>query len=237
MFMQEGRWALITGGTKGIGWAIAEKFASEGIHVILSSRSKDDLEKKKEDLSKYEVKAEVFPADVSNREEVKALATFVKETAGQLDILVNNAGVFFPGEVLKEEEGSLEKMIETNLYSAYYLTRYVLSLLERSPRANIINMCSVASTMAYPNGGSYSISKFAMLGMSKAQREELKSSTIGVTAIMPGATWSASWAGADLPRERLMEASNIADLCFQVVQMAPNATVEEIVIRPQLGDL
>lgn len=233
------RTALITGGTKGIGWAIAQRFAEAGINLVLSSRSRPDLEERRTALKEEypSLDVHICAADMSQRSAVSDLAQFVENEVGHLDILVNNAGVFLPGEVLKEEEGALEKMISTNLYSAYYLTRDVQDLLHQSPRAHIINMCSVASTMAYPNGGSYSISKFAMLGMSKAQREELKDSSISVTAVMPGATWSNSWEGVDLPRERLMEARNIADVCYQVISLANNAVIEEIVVRPQKGDL
>lgn len=233
------RWALITGGSKGIGRSIALEFASRGIHLILSSRTVNDLIAISKEIARMYpgIQVKYLSADVSLKEEVKQLGRFVREEIGQLDILVNNAGIFFPGEVLKEQEGNLEKMIQTNVYSAYYLTREVLALLLASPRAHIINMCSVASKMAYPNGGSYSISKFAMLGMSKAQRVELQETNVGVTAILPGATWSASWEGVDMPRNRLMESSNIAKVCYQVVSLEANATIEEIVIRPQKGDL
>jgi len=231
--------ALITGGTKGIGWAIAQKFVKENIGVVLSSRSIEDLGNRRNELLEMNpgVQIWVSEADVSKRNEVAALADYVKKEVGSLDILVNNAGVFIPGEVLKEEEGALERMIETNLYSAYHLSRDVLPLLMQSERANIINMCSIASQIAYPNGGSYSISKFAMLGMSKAQREELKETNVAVTAILPGATWSNSWAGADIPRGRIIEASNVANICHQIVMLDVNAVMEEVVIRPQKGDL
>jgi len=104
-------------------------------------------------------------------------------------------------------------------------------------KGHIFNICSVASITAYPNGGSYSISKFALLGMSKVLREELKASGIKVTAVLPGATWSASWAGVDLPEERLMKASDIADSIYAASLLSPAAVIEEIIIRPQLGDL
>lgn len=239
MMNKNSKIALITGGSKGIGWAIAQRYVKEGIGVILASRSIEDLEARKGELMQTDSKAEVWikSTDVSQRDEVAALARFVHDQVGRLDILINNAGVFLPGEVLEEEEGALEKMMETNLYSAYHLTRDVMGLLKRSERAHIINMCSVASQMAYPNGGSYSISKFAMLGMSKAQREELKDTHIGVTAVLPGATWSDSWRGVDLPRERIIEASNIANVCYQIIEMDDNAVLEEVVIRPQKGDL
>ena len=98
-------------------------------------------------------------------------------------------------------------------------------------------MCSVASIKAYPNGGSYAISKFALLGFTKCLREELKDKGVKVTAILPGATWSDSWAGVDLPQERLMPASDIADIIWGTYVLSDVAVVEELLIRPQLGDL
>jgi len=128
-------------------------------------------------------------------------------------------------------------MIDTNLYSAYHLSRALIPTMVAYGSGHIFNMCSIASFTAYPNGGSYSISKFALLGFSKVLREELKQKNIKVTSIMPGATWSASWAGVDLPESRLMQADDIAKIVWSALEMSPSAVIEDIVIRPQLGDL
>ena len=166
-----------------------------------------------------------------------AFAETLKTQWGEVDVLVNNAGVFVPGEIGQEEDGVLERLIETNLYSAYHFTRALLPMMVGKGRGHIFNMCSIASQIAYPNGGSYSISKFALLGFSKVLREELKPKGVKVTAILPGATWSNSWAGVDLPESRLMQASDIALAVWCAYQMSPSAVLEELVIRPQLGDL
>ncbi len=228
---------IITGATKGIGRAIAEAFANEGADLAICARTAEDLEAFKTDFKSKFPNIEVFTksVDMSDKAAVLQFATDVKSKWGQIDVLVNNAGVFLPGEVSKEEDGALEKMIETNLYSAYYLTREILPVM--AAKGHIFNMCSIASVIAYPNGGSYSISKFALLGFSKVLREELKEQGIKVTAILPGATWSASWAGVDLPKSRLMQATDIANSVVGAWKMGPSAVVEEIVIRPQLGDL
>jgi short-subunit dehydrogenase len=233
------RSALVTGATKGIGWAIAEKFAAGNIDLVLTSRNSAELQERKNDLKARfpDIEVLTFEADLSKREQVKALSDFVLSSKNKLDILVNNAGVFLSGEILNEKEGVLEETIETNLYSAYHLTRDLIGHIKKSERGYILNMCSIASLAAYPNGGSYTISKFAMLGMSRVLREELKASSVAVSAILPGATWSASWTGSGIPKDRIIDAYNIADVCWQIVNMAPNAVVEEVIIRPQLGDL
>lgn len=230
---------VITGATKGIGLAIAHTFAKEGFDLAVCSRSATDLEGFKATFSAAYPDIEILAkaTDMSKKEEVLAFADFVKTHWKTLDVLVNNAGVFLPGEIHKEEEGVLESQIETNLYSAYYLTRALLPTILPQQKGHIFNMCSIASFMAYPNGGSYSISKFALLGFSKVLRAELQDKGIKVTSIMPGATWSNSWAGVDLPQSRLMEANDIAIAVMSAWKMSPSAVVEDIVLRPQLGDL
>lgn len=230
---------VITGGTKGIGRAIAEKFASETYDVAVCARNKEDLKQMAEEWAvKFPAsKIFAFKADVSSKTQLQAFTNHLVAKFPVVDVVINNAGIYYPGEVLEAEDGALEKMIETNLYSAYNFTRSLMPVLKRQTRAHIFNICSVASIMAYPNGGAYSISKFAMLGFSKCLREELKDSNIAVTAVLPGATWSASWAGVDLPHDRLMPASDLADTIFAISNLSKASVVEEIILRPQQGDL
>lgn len=230
---------VVTGATKGIGWAIVEKFAEAGFDVAFCSRTKADLEQRAAALLAVypEMRLISKVVDMSKKEEVITFAESIKEYWGSVDVLVNNAGVFLPGEIVNEESGVLESQIETNLYSAYHLTRALLPAMLPNKKGYIFNMCSIASKIAYPNGGSYSISKFALLGFSKVLREELKDKGIRVSAILPGATWSNSWKGVDLPEERLMQASDIAKAVHAAWTMTDSAVMEEIILRPQLGDL
>ena len=230
---------IVTGGTKGIGRAIVEVFFKNGANVAICSRNAAELEDLKQHLLKKDSdrKILVFKCDVSNRQEVEAFGAKALDHLGHIDALVNNAGVFIPGEICNEGDGSLDLMINTNLYSAYHLTRLIAPNMKTRKSGHIFNICSIASKIAYPNGGSYSISKFALLGFNKVLREELKSHLIKVTAILPGATWSNSWAGVDLPQDRLMEADDIALAIWSAYNMKPSAVVEEIIMRPQLGDL
>ncbi len=230
---------LITGGSKGIGAAIAIEMAKAGHDLFLVARNETDLIAFKEHLLNQfpNIRVSIFAADLSEKNQIAKVADQINSCFDTLDVLVNNAGVFIPGLVTEEEDGQLEKMMNANLYSAYYLTKAVLPLIYKSNRAFIFNMCSVASLLAYPNGGSYSISKFALLGLSKALREELKPKNIKVTSVMPGATWSNSWKGVDLPKERLMAAEDVAKTIVHTMSLSDAAVVEEIIMRPQLGDL
>jgi short-subunit dehydrogenase len=230
---------IITGASKGIGKAIALKFASQGHHLALCARNADDLDalKKEINIQYPDIKVFVKSVDISKPTEVQAFGADVLATFGEIDVLINNGGVFISGNVLEEADGVLAAQIETNLYSAYHLSREIVPVMILKGRGHVFNMCSIASQIAYPNGGSYTISKFALLGFSKVLREELKDKGIKVTSILPGATWSASWSGVDLPHERLMEAADIAETVWAAYALGPSAVVEEIVIRPQLGDL
>ena len=229
---------VVSGGTKGIGRAIIEIFAQNGYTVFTCARNQDELNVLQEHIEwKYNVKCYTFKADVSLKNEVMAFGNFILKTADKIDILVNNAGYFVPGDIHSEEDGVLESMIETNLYSAYYLTRSVIHNMISNHSGQIFNICSIASITAYDNGGSYSISKYAMYGMTRNLREEMKDKGIKVTAILPGATLSASWEGVDVPKERLAKASDVADVIWSASQLSNQAVVEEIIVRPQLGDL
>ena len=184
-----------------------------------------------------QVQLYTFPTDVSKKWEVLEFARFVRSTWAKVDVVVNNAGIFLPGAVSDEREGTLETLLETNLYSAYHLTRALLPVMLPHRSGHIFNMCSIASVVAYPNGGSYSISKFALHGFSKALREEMKPHGIKVTALLPGATWSDSWRGVDFPEDRLMQATDIAKMVWAAYTLSASAVVEDLVVRPQLGDL
>jgi short-subunit dehydrogenase len=235
---------IITGASRGLGKAIAEKLGANGYNLYLSSRNEIALYKAMEELqTKFPnivIKAKAF--DLSKKEQAKALGEWILSLGISIDILVNNAGDFLPGNIFDEEEGTLEKMIEVNLYSAYHLTRTLLPKIMQQnisagSRGHIFNMCSIASLQAYKNGGSYSISKFALAGFSKNLREEMNQHFIKVTAIYPGAAYTDSWNGSSVDKKRILEAKDIADMIFASSQLSPQATVEDIILRPQLGDL
>jgi short-subunit dehydrogenase len=229
-------YAVVTGATKGLGRAIAERLIVEGYTLIVCSRSQADLDDFQATFGARKIKTCV--ADLSNRDQVVHFAQFALKTSeGAIEILVNNAGLYLRGETIDTPDGELEHMVNTNLYSVYYLTNALLPALRQVKPAHIFNICSVASVKILPHSGSYCVSKYALLGLTKAQREELKPEGIKVTAVLPGGTWSESWAGVDLPRERLMEASDIAEMIAAALKLSPAAVIEEIVLRPQLGDV
>ncbi|GAB3653958.1 SDR family oxidoreductase [Echinicola sediminis] len=229
---------LVTGGTKGIGRAIIRRFAQEGFDIFTCSRHQEDLQSLVEEIHRdfTGVAIHTKVADLSKKEEVKALADAVR-TAFVPDVLINNSGVFLPGAIHNEPEGNFEYMMETNLYSAYYLVReFAQEMIDRRS-GHVFSMGSIAGITAYANGGSYAISKWAMLGMTKCLRQELMPYNIKVTSVLPGATLTASWEGVDIPEERFMKAEDVAESVWSAYNLSDRSVVEEIVIRPQLGDL
>ncbi|MEJ7610411.1 MAG: SDR family oxidoreductase [Ferruginibacter sp.] len=229
---------IITGAARGIGKAIAEKFAAEGNTLFICARNKAVLENTGAELVKKfsGTAVHTMVADLSVKEEAKAFGDWCLGY-GIPDILVNNAGGYVPGNILDEAEGNLENMLGNNLYSAYYVTRQLAPQMVKNRSGHIFNICSVASLEAYEGGGSYSISKFAMNGFSKNLRHEMKPHNVKVTTVFPGAVFTDSWGDFDNSAGRIMEAGDIASMILAATKLSPQAVPEEIILRPQLGDL
>ena len=229
---------VITGASQGIGYAVAESFAKGGYDLLLCSKTATHLEAATKQLkSKYtNISIQSTQANLANSDECEKFGKWCL-SFGTPSILVNNAGYFLPGNLMEEEKNVLESQMATNLYSAYYTSRAIVPAMIHAGTGHIFNICSIASLQAYTHGGSYSISKFALDGFSKNLREELKHKGIKVTSVYPGATYTNSWAGSGVAPSRLMEASDIATMIFAATQLSNQAVVEDIVMRPQLGDL
>jgi NAD(P)-dependent dehydrogenase (short-subunit alcohol dehydrogenase family) len=233
------RFALVTGASRGIGRALVFALARDGYTVAACSRSAEKLGELEAAFRAEFPGGQLHTAscDVANRDDLRALAGSVRSWTERLDVLINNAGVFYMGSILDEEEGSLERMMDTNLYSAYHLTRALAPMMVERGSGDIVNIASVASLKAYPGGGSYGISKHALLGFSRNLREELKERGIRVLTVLPGAVLTDSWSGVNLPPERFIAPEDLAELVASALRLSGRSVVEELVIRPQLGDL
>ncbi|MBX2875940.1 MAG: SDR family oxidoreductase [Saprospiraceae bacterium] len=231
--------AVITGATKGIGRAITQLFASKGFHLAITARTEKDLQSLAAELRKTYPTIEVIAktTDLSERAQLTAFMELVNNSWPQVDVLINNAGIFLQGELLNEAESHLDQMMQVNLHAPYHLCRGFIPKMQAAGKGHVFNICSVASKKVFPGSGAYATTKFALLGFTKALRQELLASPIKVTAVLPGATWTASWEGATIPEERLMPPSDIAQAIWDVWQLSPRTVVEELVLRPQAGDL
>lgn len=221
--------AIVSGGTKGIGKAVCLNLLEKNCKVYTSARIIDPNFSHKNLIQ--------FPSDLSTKQGVISFAEFVLSKEKVVDILVNNVGVFIPGKLMEEEEGSFEKQINTNLSSCYHLTRQTIQAIRQSTKPYIFNICSTASITPYLNGGSYCISKYAQMGFTKVLREELKEDKIKVSAVLPGATLTNSWAGTELPKDRFSEPQSIAKLIWTAYELSDTTVMEEIILRPIAGDI
>lgn len=231
--------AVITGASRGIGKALAQLFALHGYNLFLCSKTESHLLQTIEELKTAypHITVDGKAADIGKKGEADLFGEWVLNQTDSVDVLINNAGTFVQGNVSEEDDGALEKMLEVNLYSAYYTTRAILPRMKAQQSGHIFTICSIASLAAYPGGGAYGISKYALLGFTKNLRQELKEHGIKVTAVIPGAVYTDSWKGSGVAEERIMEAEDIAKMIFAASQLSLQAVVEEIVLRPQLGDL
>ncbi|MGN6112085.1 MAG: SDR family oxidoreductase [Luteimonas sp.] len=224
---------VVTGASRGIGLAIAKRFHADGAHVTICARGQAALEDAIDAMPGLRAHA----CDMARRDDVERFADTVLAETGTPDVLVNNAGAFLPGGIGSEAEGTFDAMIAINVASAYHLTRALLPGMIARGSGTIVNVCSTASITPYPNGGSYGIAKHALHGFSRTLREELKHHGIRVVALLPGATLTDSWAGAGLPDARFMPAEDVAEAAYMAWRLSPRTVVEDILLRPMLGDI
>jgi len=231
--------AVITGGSKGIGRAIAIRFASMGFDIATCARGQNDLKDLKHEIesNNADIKCDVVSTDLGQKQGVKVFTEFVKSLDSPVNVLVNNVGIYLPGQIYSEEENVLQKLLNINLLCAYYVTKGLIDDMVERRQGHIFNIESIAGIQPYKSGSSYSITKYALHGMTKVLREEMKEFDVKVTAVIPGSTYTSTWEGVDLPEERFIKAEDVADAVYSAYALSPNSVVEEILIRPQLGDI
>ncbi|HLT94686.1 MAG TPA: SDR family oxidoreductase [Membranihabitans sp.] len=230
---------VITGASRGIGRAISEKLASQGYDLALCARSPSPLTDLHASLALSYPSLKFFSKsfDLVDRSAIDQFAQGVLEFFGRVDVLINNAGIFQPGSILNETPDIYDRVMRTNVDGPFFMTKAFLPHMIEARAGQIINMCSVSSIQAHRHNVSYTISKHALHGFGKSLREEVREYGIRVTNILPGATWTDSWAGVQLPADRLMEATNIAEVVTTAIQLDKNSVMEDVIIRPALGDL
>lgn len=231
---------VITGASQGIGAATAVAFARHfraDVRLALVARSEDKLEDVADQCRAHESVASIYPCDLTDESAVVAMGEAVPTAFGTPDVIVNNAGAFTPGSFQATDLESFQGQIAVNLTSAFLVTRAFLGgMLERGS-GDVMFMASVAGIRGYPGGVAYCAAKHGVLGLARSLREEVKSTGIRVMSLLPGATRTASWDGTDLPDERFIDPQDIAKAVLNAHLLSGRAVTEEIIIRPQLGDI
>jgi NADP-dependent 3-hydroxy acid dehydrogenase YdfG len=230
---------LITGASQGIGAAIAKVFARElrGVRLALVARNEKNLATVARACAKLGATAATFGCDVSDAAAVTAMAAAVKQRFGAVDVLINNAGKFAGAPFTELSVADFDRMIAANLRSVFLVSRAFAPAMIRRQRGDIFNMSSIAALVAYPGGAGYSAAKAGVASLSKVMRAELREKGVRVCCVFPGATWSPSWETSGVKPERIMPAADVAQAFFDVYRLTRNTVVEEIVLRPQRGDV
>jgi NAD(P)-dependent dehydrogenase (short-subunit alcohol dehydrogenase family) len=229
---------VITGASQGIGEAVALAFAAESeARIALIARRPEATRAVADRCRAAGAEAMVWPCDVTDADRVEAVAREVLDRWGAPDVLVNNAGSFLPASLRETTPTQFRRQIEVNLTSAFLTTRAFLDAMIQRGHGHFFFMASVASIRAYPSGAAYCAAKHGLLGLARSVREETKDAGLRVTTLLPGATFTPSWEGVDLPEARFMPVEDIARAVVDIYRLSDRTVVEEILLRPQRGDL
>lgn len=230
---------LITGASQGIGAAIARVLAQEirGVRLALVARNPKKLQAVARACAQRGATAEIFACDVTAEAAVAALAAAVTRRFGAVDVLVNNAGQFTGAPFTAMSVATFDRLIAVNLRSVFLVSRAFVPAMVRRGRGDVFNMSSIAGLIAYPGGAGYSAAKFGVTGLSRVMRAELKERGVRVCCVCPGATSTPSWDGSGVPAARMMPAADVARAFLDIYRLSRRTVVEEIILRPQQGDL
>ena len=231
--------AIITAATKGMGRAIAIAFAKEGLNLAICSRNGDDLSAFKNELAEINANIKVFTSvtDCSIKQQVLDFAATAERELGPISVIVNNVGIYTWSSILDDDDDAFQKHVSINLGAAYELYRYFGKKMIAAKSGHIFSICSVAAINPIPEAGSYSITKYALLGLSKVMRTEMQPHGVKVTAIIPGSTLTNSWAGMEVDKNKMILPEDIASAIISAYKMSTGANVEEILIKPAYGQV
>jgi 3-oxoacyl-[acyl-carrier protein] reductase len=228
-----GQVALVTGGGRGIGAAIAATLADLGAAVILCGRTRAPLDSTAQVISKAGARAEALECDVMDLRSVESASAHIEKSFGRLDILINNAGVGgFGGPLHQMPPESWEQVLNTNLRGVYYCIRAFAPLMIRARTGHIINISSLAGKNALPNGAAYAASKWGLNGLSYSVAEELRVHNIRVSVVCPGSVDTELTPHAGKDKSRMLRPEDVAHTVAMLVTQAPQSFVSEILLRP-----
>ncbi|HEX8066447.1 MAG TPA: SDR family oxidoreductase [Thermoleophilaceae bacterium] len=236
-----GRAALVTGGSSGIGLAIARALGQDGYSLTVSARRPEKLEQAVEGLRGDGLDVESVPANMAREEDVKDVVAKHRERWGRLDVLVNNAGVGIGGPIAEHETKKLDMQLDVNLRAVYLTLRECIPMLKEAAaehrKALVVNTASIAGKFGQPWLAAYSATKAGVVGLSEAAHGELSGDGIQVTAFCPGFvdTPMTGWV-ENVPPEEMIQPEDIAEAVRFLLRTSPACIVPEIqFIRP--GDM
>lgn len=229
----EGRVAVVTGASRGIGRAIAVALGAEGAKIVLSGRSEPDLKATAEKVTAGGGTTEIIPAELEDETSIRNLVTAIRQRCGRLDILVNNAGITHSAPLAETRTEDLDRCWAVNARAPFILCREALPLLKLAERGTIVNIASVVGVKGYPLQSAYTASKHALRGMSMSLAEEMRGSNVRVHVICPGGvnTELVSHVRPDIEKGDLIGPDEIAELVVYLVTHEGNAVLDELHVR------
>jgi meso-butanediol dehydrogenase/(S,S)-butanediol dehydrogenase/diacetyl reductase len=234
-----GQVAIVTGAGRGIGRAIAERFAAEAADLVLASRTARDLEAVAKEVERAGGRALVVPTDVTNDAAVERLVERAVDAFGRIDILVTAAGVASFGPVAEATARDWDGMLAVNLRAVMTCCRAVLPPMLARRTGTIINVASIAASRPIPGAAAYTATKAGVVGWSRVLAEELRAGGVRVGVLVPGAVdtplWDAIPGGPD--RARMLRPEDVARAAALIASLPPGATMEEVILLPAGGIL
>lgn len=231
--MIENKIAVVTGGSKGIGRAVAESLLKADASVFICARDKSQLKRALEELSAHgKVEGEI--CDVRSETQVKMMLDEATRVFGGVDILVNNAGVGVFGKTVEEiPPDDFRWVLETNLFGVFYACHYAVPLMKKRGGGHIINISSLAGQNAHPRMSAYNASKFALNGFTEAMMQEVRQDDIKVSLICPGSV-NTEFGDEDISDEKSwqLQPADIAQLIMDLLNQNKQALSSKIEIRP-----
>jgi len=230
--------AVVTGASQGIGQAIAEEFAArDAAQVALVARTASKLEETAEACRAHGGEPLVLPTDVTDEDAVAEMAEAVRAEWAAPDVLVNNAGLFRYAPLDELTLEGFREQLDVNLTGTFAVTKAFLPAMRERESGHLFFMGSVASVQAYPGNAGYCAAKHGVRGLARVVREETKDEGLRVTTVLPGATYTPTWDGVDLPEDRFMPPEDIARSVVDAYHLSDRTVLEELVLRPQEGDV
>ncbi len=229
---------LITGGSRGIGKGIAEELASAGYDIVLLAKNEKNLMQTKDQiLTKHKVKIDTISCDLSDTREIDNAFNYCKRQGYKFTSIAHSAGIFIEGCNLSSTIDVYDAMMDVNLRAIYYFTRLFKPLLDTSKKCTIVIIGSTAGLEPYTIGSIYGIAKWGLKGYAVNLRQELAKDGIGVVLVNPGSTFTDLWKGTAHPKSRFVQPNDIGIMVRACLSLSADAIVDEITVRPLLGDI
>lgn len=230
-----GKVAIVTGSSRGIGKAIALLFAKEGAIISAIARTEEDLGKLKSEIESHNGTCLIFKGDVSNETDVKNVVEKTVERFGKIDILVNNAGFGIYKPVVELTVDEFDSMVGVNFRGVFLFTKYVLPYMIRQSSGVIINISSIAGTLGVKNMAVYAATKWAVNGFTESVMHEVREYNIRVASLCPGSvdTNFSNVAGSNPPAgDKVLKPEDVAQTALLIATLPERAMLSHLILRP-----